>query len=288
MIRISRTNLLKPLVSLLIFWGYAQAQDLNSEVFRDCSSCPEMAVIPSGPYGFGSPPNEFGGPYNEGYILDIYFEQPFAIARHEVTFTQWELCVKDNVCRPIDDEGYGRGERPVNNVSWEDTQVFVGWLSNKTGKAYRLPSEAEWEYAAQSGTKRKRFFGINPEDTCIFGNVYDEDAEREYAYGWHTLPCRDGFTGPSPVGLFEPNVFGTYDMLGNVWEWVEDCLNPNWRHSRAPLNGSAYTDGDCDQRAYRGGSWLTNQPYYLRTAERYKFIRVNQIDLGFRVARDLN
>lgn len=153
MIRIRRTNLLKPLVSLLIFWGCAQAQDLNSEVFRDCSGCPEMVVIPSGPYGFGSPPNEFGGPYNEGYILDIYFEQPFAIARHEVTFTQWELCAEDNVCRPIDDEGYGRGERPVNNVSWEDTQVFVGWLSNKTGKTYRLPSEAEWEYTAQSGTK---------------------------------------------------------------------------------------------------------------------------------------
>jgi len=119
MIRIRRINLLKPLLSLLIFWGCAQAQDLNSEVFKDCSGCPEMVVIPSGPYGFGSPPNEFGGPYNEGYILDIYFEQPFAIARHEVTFTQWELCVKDNVCRPIDDEGYGRGERPVNNVSWK-------------------------------------------------------------------------------------------------------------------------------------------------------------------------
>jgi formylglycine-generating enzyme required for sulfatase activity len=247
-----------------------------------------MIIIPPGSYGFGSPPNEFGSPYNEGYILDIVFEEPFGISQFEVTFKQWDLCAKDQVCRTIDDEGYGRGDRPVMNVSWEDTQSYIRWLKNMTGRSYRLPSEAEWEYVAQSGTKRARYFGIPPTRTCEFGNGYDETAEREYEFGWRMLPCSDGESSLAKVGSYKPNSFGVYDMLGNVWEWVEDCLNPNWRHSRVSLNGQPFTNGDCDQRAYRGGSWLTNQPYYLRTAERYKYLGTKHIDLGFRVALDLD
>ena len=255
--------------------------------FQDCEQCPQMIVIPSGSYGFGSPPNEFGGPYNEGYTLDIEFKKPFGIGETEITFDDWEYCVLDNVCRNIDDKGYGRGQQPVMNVSWHDIQNYLQWLNNVTGKLYRLPSEAEWEYTAQAGTKRARFFGVTPEDTCTHGNVYDQTAKQKLEFEWHTLPCKDGYPELAFVKSFKPNAFGAYDMLGNVWEWVEDCLNPNWRHSKAPLDGSAFTRGDCDQRAYRGGSWLTNQPYYLRTAERYKFAGAKHIDLGFRVAVDL-
>ena len=275
-------------VCIIMVSSHVIAQPEAGDIFQDCDSCPKMIVIPAGPYGFGSPPNEFGSPYNEGYVLDIVFEQPFSISQLEITFAQWEMCAQDATCPSIDDEGYGRGNQPVMNVSWEDTQVYIQWLREKTGKAYRLPSEAEWEYTAQSGTKRTRFFGIPPEKTCDYGNGYDKTAELEYEFGWLTLPCSDGKPSLSDVGSYKPNQFGVFDMLGNVWEWVEDCLNPNWRHSRGSLDGRPFTDGDCEQRAYRGGSWLTNQPYYLRTAERYKFYGAKHIDLGFRVALSLN
>lgn len=266
---------------------HAEEAAQTGSVFRDCELCPEMVVIPSGNYGFGAPPNEFGSPYNEGYILDIHFAKPFALGKYEVTFEQWDLCVRDGACIAVDDDGLGRGRRPVVNTTWHDAAAFTNWLSAKTGRAYRLASEQEWEYAAQAGTKRARFFGIRPEQTCLYGNVYDKTADEIHGFGWAYLPCRDGFPGTAPVGSFKPNPFGVHDMLGNVWEWVQDCLNPNWRFSRAATDGTAFVDGDCDQRAYRGGSWLSNQPYYLRTGERYKFTGARYNDLGFRVARSL-
>ena len=273
--------------SLTVLNSQAQQPSTPGSVFKDCDGCPDMVVIPAGEYGFGSPPNEFGSPYNEGYILDIRFERPFALGKYEVTFDQWELCVRDGRCTPVDDEKPGRGQHPVTNVSWHDATAYADWLSAKTGKPYRLPSEQEWEYAAQAGTKRARFFGIAPEQTCLYGNVYDITANEVHDFGWAYLPCTDGFPETAPVGTFKSNGFGVYDMLGNVWEWVQDCLNPNWRFSRSAQDGSAFVEGDCDQRAYRGGSWLTNQPYYLRTGERYKFSGARYNDLGFRVARSL-
>lgn len=265
----------------------AEQQPTPGTVFRDCDICPEMVVIPAGDYGFGSPPNEFGSPYNEGYILNVRFARPFALGKTEVTHDEWEVCVSDGECEPAEDDGLRRGRHPVVNISWHDAVAFTQWLSAKTGKAYRLPSEQEWEYAAQAGTKRARFFGIPREQTCLHGNVYDITADKAHGFGWAYLPCSDGFPDTAPVGTFKPNAFGVYDMLGNVWEWVHDCLNPNWRFSRAAPDGSAFVDGDCDQRAYRGGSWLANQPYYLRTGERYKFSGARYNDLGFRVARSL-
>ena len=255
--------------------------------FSDCEICPEMVVIPAGEYGFGSPPNEFGGPYNEGYTLDVHFAQPFALGKYEVTFDEWSLCVQDGQCPQVDDEDMGRGKHPVINVTWHEAANYADWLARKTGKPYRLPSEQEWEYAAQAGTPRARFFGIPKEQTCLYGNVYDKSGQEQYDFGWSWLPCRDNFAGTAPVGSFRANAFGVHDMLGNVWEWVQDCLNPNWRFSRAATDGSPFLDGDCDQRAYRGGSWLANQPYYLRTGERYKFSGARYNDLGFRVARSL-
>jgi formylglycine-generating enzyme required for sulfatase activity len=268
----------------------SQAQESTSpdSEFRDCVACPEMVVIPSGEYGFGSPPNEFGSPYNEGYILDITIARPFALGKYEVSFDEWDQCANDGHCITPEDEGWGRGRRPVVNVSWHEASAFVAWLSAKTGKQYRLPSEQEWEYAAQSGTQRARFFGIAPKEICMHANVYDETANSVHEFGWAYIPCNDGHAETAPVGSFRANEFGVHDMLGNVWEWMHDCLNPNWRFSRAPLDGRAFVEGDCSQRAFRGGSWISNQPYYLRTADRYKFSGARYNDLGFRVARSLD
>ncbi len=285
-------NRFKLLVVLGLFVAstISHARELHKpgDVFRDCGDCPELVVIPAGKYGFGSPPDEFGSPYNEGYVLDISFAKPFAIGKYEVTFDEWDLCVKAGSCPAADDDGMGRGRRPVVNVSWHEATKFADWLAGKTGHAYRLPSEQEWEYAAQAGSPRARFFGIAREQTCMYGNVYDITARNAHDFGWLWLPCEDGFANSAPVGSFKANAFGLHDMLGNVWEWVHDCLNPNWRFSRAAKDGSAFVDGDCSQRAYRGGSWLANQPYYLRTGERYKVSDARYNDLGFRVARSLD
>jgi formylglycine-generating enzyme required for sulfatase activity len=266
----------------------AQETTSHGSEFRDCAACPEMIVIAAGEYGFGSPPNEFGSPYNEGYILDITIARPFAIGKYEVSFEEWDACARDKKCAMPADEGWGRGRRPVVNINWHEASAYAEWLSEKTGKSYRLPSEQEWEYAAQAGTPRARFFGIEHEEICMYANVYDETAHTAHDFGWAYIPCSDGFAETAPVGSFKANAFGAHDMLGNVWEWVQDCLNPNWRFSRAPLDGSAFVEGDCSQRAYRGGSWISNQPYYLRTADRYKFAGARYNDLGFRVVRSLD
>ena len=275
-------------LSLVTLTCQAQQSTSPGSVFRDCADCPEMVVIAAGEYGFGSPPNEFGSPYNEGYILDIVIARPFALGKFEVTFDEWDLCTRDKKCSAAEDEGWGRGRRPVINVNWHEATAYVEWLSKKTGKRYRLPSEQEWEYAAQAGAPRARFFGIAREEICTYANVYDETANTTLEFGWAHIPCTDKFAETAPVGSFKASAFGTHDMLGNVWEWVQDCLNPNWRFSRAPLDGSAFVEGDCSQRAYRGGSWISNQPYYLRTADRYKFDGARYNDLGFRVARSLD
>ncbi|NIO43306.1 MAG: SUMF1/EgtB/PvdO family nonheme iron enzyme, partial [Burkholderiales bacterium] len=109
-------------------------------MFRDCDNCPEMVVVPAGQYGFGSPPNEFGSPYNEGYVLDVRFAKPFAIGKYEVTFEEWNQCVKASKCVAADDDSMGGGRRPVVNVNWDNAAAFLQWLSERTGKPYRLPS----------------------------------------------------------------------------------------------------------------------------------------------------
>ena len=130
--------------TLAIPQGLAQQPPPAGSGFQDCDDCPEMVVVPAGDYGFGSPPNEFGSPYNEGYILGIRFEQPFALGRYEVTFDQWEVCVRAQACTTVDDEGLGRGAHPVFNVSWSDAAAYCDWAG------FRLPSEAEWNLAAAS------------------------------------------------------------------------------------------------------------------------------------------
>jgi len=171
-------------------------------------------------------------------------------------------------------------------VSWDDAQAYVAWLSAKTGHVYRLPTEAEWEYAARAGTTTARYFSDNPAEFCRYTNVGDLDySEQHPGDSGVNRACRDGYAFTSPVGSFPPNRFGLYDMLGNVLNWTEDCWNANY--SGAPADGTACQSGDCGRRVVRGGSWdadlsVVRSAYRrgLRTSKRVT-------SFGFRVARTL-
>ena len=211
-------------------------------VFRDCPECPEMVVVPAGSFMMGSPSHEAGRGDDEGPRHRVTIEKPFAVGKYEVTFAEWDACVADGGCgghRP-EDEGWGRGRRPVINVNWDDAKAYVRWLNRKTGKQYRLPSEAEWEYAARAGTTTRYNWG--------------DDIGRNRA-NCNGCGSRWDRKQTAPVGSFRANVFGLHDVHGNVWEWVEDCLNYNY--AGAPADGSPWTDGDCTLAAVlRGGSWF--------------------------------
>jgi len=235
------------------------------EIFRDCPDCSEMVVVPAGEFKMGSAETVYEKPEHRVVIAN-----PFAIGRREITFEEWDLCVAAGGCkyRP-DDHGWGRGNRPVIDVSWDDAKAFVNWLSQKTQKGYRLPSEAEWEYAARAGTNSQFWWGRAP----VSGNANCEDCSS-------TPPRRT-----LPTGSFRPNGFGLFDVAGNVAEWVEDCWNDSYRG--APADGSAWTTGQCRQRGLRGGSFAS-RANFTRSAARFRYDQdVRYYANGFRVARDL-
>ena len=244
------------------------------EVFRDCAVCPEMVVIPAGTFRMGSPAREEGRYDDEGpqHLVTL---RSFAMGVKEVTFDEWDACVRGGGCDGYlpDDEGWGRGSRPVINVSWEDAQAYVGWLSESTGAAYRLPSESEWEYAARGGTTTPFHTGatISTDQANYNGNY-----------------VRGRYRGrTTPVGTFAPNMFGLYDVHGNVWEWVEDCWHDNYRG--APSDGKAWERrGYCGRGVLRGGSWIIS-PRNLRSANRQRNSTERRgAYAGFRVSRTLD
>jgi formylglycine-generating enzyme required for sulfatase activity len=234
------------------------------DIFRDCSGCGELVVVPAGSFDMGST-TEYENPVHR-----VSIAKPFAIGRYEVTFGEWDQCVDDGGCkhRP-EDRDWGRGDRPVINVSWLDAKAFVTWLSQKTGKTYRLPTEAEWEYAARGGTNTAYWWGRD--------------------VGSRQANCRECNTGDvqktAPVGSYKPNAFGLYDTAGNAAEWIEDCWNDSYRG--APNNGSAWTSGQCRLRVLRGGAF-DSQAKYLRSMARFRYdTDVRYIANGFRVVREL-
>ena len=237
-----------------------------------------MVTVPAGSYRMGSPASELTRYKSEGPIRRVTVAKPFAVGVHEVTFEEWDACVAAGGCggyRP-DDEGWGRGRRPVINVSWEDAQRFVAWLSEGTGETYRLLSEAEWEYVARAGTTTPFHTGatIATSQANYDGN-YTYGSGRKGVYRAQTVA----------VGSFGPNAFGLYDVHGNVWEWVQDCWNDSYRG--APSDGSAWERGDCS-RVVRGGSW-DFAPRALRSAVRDRSVPgYRNSDFGFRVARTLD
>jgi formylglycine-generating enzyme required for sulfatase activity len=235
------------------------------EIFRDCPECSEMVVVPAGEFRMGSGEAVYEKPEHRVVIAN-----PFAIGRREITFEEWDLCFAAGGCkyRP-DDHGWGRGNRPVIDVSWDDAKAFVAWLAQKTRKAYRLPSEAEWEYAARAGTNSPFWWGR----ASAGANANCEDCAG--------APPRQTL----PAGSFRPNGFGLFDVAGNVAEWVEDCWNDSYRG--APADGSAWIMGQCRQRGLRGGSFA-NKANLIRSAARFRYDQdVRYYANGFRVARDL-
>ena len=261
-----------------------------ARVFRDCAACPEMVVVPAGSFMMGSPDDDdenwmgYEGPQHR-----VTIRSPFAVGVYEVTFAEWDACARAGGCggyRP-EDEGWGRGSRPVINVSWEDAQEYVRWLSRNTGEAYRLLTDAEWEYVARAGTTTRRYWGDSRSGQCRYANGLDAAAREEYP-GWASVSCSDGYVHTAPVGSFEPNAFGLYDVLGNVSEWTLDCWNESYWG--APTDGSAWRSGDCSYRVVRGGAYGTTPPG-LRSASRNSSSpgNGNRYEYrGFRVARTVN
>ena len=257
-------------------------------VFRECDTCPEMVVVPAGSFMMGSPESEEGRRDYEGPQHRVTIGMAFAVGVYEVTFGEWDACVRTGGCggyRP--DDAWGRGSRPVIQVSWEDARDYVRWLSRETGEQYRLLTEAEWEYVARAGTQTPRYWGEKESEQCRYANGYDRTGHAELEDNLDPVSCSDGHGGTAPVGMFEPNGFGLYDVLGNVVEWTQDCWNESY--SGAPADGSAWSSGDCSQRVLRGGSWNSG-PDHLRSASRghWAGARRGWFNRGFRVARTVN
>ena len=225
------------------------AREVETRQAAITPSAPEMVVIPAGTFRMGCASNRWHCDYDEWPVREVRIDA-FEISKHEVTFKQWDICVEYGGCRSVEDEGWGRNDRPVINVTWEDAQAYAVWLSKEMGEAFRLPSEAEWEYAARAGT----------ETMYNWGN----DRGRGLA---NCDGCRCDHCGSrtSPVGSYPQNPFGLHDMHGNVWEWVADCWNESYQG--APSDGSAWLLRDCERRVLRGGSWI-NRPGGLRSANR--------------------
>ena len=253
---------------------------LEKKEFRDCKECPEMVVVPSGSFMMGSRLSQLGREDHEGPAHRVTILEPYAIGKYEVTFAQWDACVAAGGCREHHphDEGWGRGRLPVIDVSWWEARAYVRWLSRKTGKRYRLLSEAEWEYATRAGTTEAFYFG-----STISTDQANYDGDYTYSSGRKGLDR--GKT--VPIGSFPPNAFGLHDVHGNVREWVEDCWHESYRG--APEDGGPWTTGDnCRMRVLRGGAWH-NSPQRLRSASRIRNSAGNRSsNIGFRVARTLS
>ncbi|MDI3323567.1 SUMF1/EgtB/PvdO family nonheme iron enzyme [Pontibacterium granulatum] len=229
---------------------------------------PDMVALPAGDFLMGD--NHKLGDDNEYPVHRVTIKQPYALSRYEVTFAQYDAFARATRRDLPSDEGWGRGNRPVINVSWRDAQAYVQWLSRETDQPYRLPTEAEWEYAARAGTQSAFSWGNKP---AVGFAVCDE--------------CGSDWDGSqtAPVGALQPNPWGLYDMAGNVSEWVEDCYAADY--SGAPVNGSAYQGDGCSDRVMRGGSWFDIMRL-MRPAARYRHpANASQNDWGFRVALDL-
>jgi len=241
-------------------------------VFRDCSKCPEMVVVPAGKFMMG----QTDGDQDEKPVHEVVIAKPFAVGKFEVTFDEYDACAADGGCAKYphpSDEGWGRGRHPVIDIPWMGVSGYLDWLSQKTGKHYRLLTEAEWEYAARAGTTTKYAFG----DTITHDQA-------NFSYGQvgqgHTVE----------VGSYPPNAWGLSDMHGNVWEWVEDCYDIGYEidGKKMPADGSAYTFLGCPTRVARGGSW-DYEAKDLRSAVRYALKPIYDLaDVGFRVARSLD
>ena len=316
---VSITSRARPLAGFaLLLLATAAQSEKAPQLMRDCAQCPQMVVVPAGSFLMGAPPDEPGQRKYENPQQHLAVAS-FTIGETEVTVAQFAAFVTDTQ-RPTPEGCYTHGDasddisdfdraaswrapafaqtdqHPVVCVAWQDAKDYAAWLSRKTGQRYRLPSEAEWEYAARGGTTTAFFWGTNADRECRRMNGGDHALARAVA-NWkksleralsngdaraRLVDCDDGSAFTAPVGSYEANPFGLRDIIGNAWEWVETCSTqaiPSQVHPPAPSS--------CEYRRTRGGSW-DDFPEDLRSATRSRLAPdQRRNDLGFRVARDL-
>jgi formylglycine-generating enzyme required for sulfatase activity len=277
------------------------ATSLNT--FKDCDTCPEMAVIPPGEAIVGSAADTVDRVAQEGPLRRVKIARAYAIARLEVTRAQYAEFV-EATARPTPpgcnfwDGHFGtveehtwknpgyvqRSNHPVVCVSYEDAVAYAAWLSRKTGRSYRLPSSVEWEYAARAGSSTPFFWGTSSFEACSYANVGDNTLKRRWP-DRQEFNCNDGYEVTAPVGSFKPNGWGLYDTLGNAWEWSEDCFHGTF--DGAPTDGSAWREangGDCAFRTPRGGSWISGPQWTRLSSQSKDPAGYRSFLLGFRVA----
>lgn len=276
---------------------------------KDFETGPEMVVIPAGSFKMGTDkiePMRGGEMRSSGPIRDVEIAKPFAIGTTEVTQAQFREFVKATGYRPDsacdagetgtvapainwEDPGYGRppaDNEPVVCVSWNDARAYAAWLSGKTGQLYRLPTEAEWEYVAKAGSKDIWAWGSDNKQACTYGNVVNATQPRT-GFSEPENFCDDGFVYVAPVASFKPNAWGVYDLVGNVWEWVEDCsIMP---YPAEPTDGTALKhEGLCEKHAVRGGSWRSRLSRHEPTFRGRDPAPLQSQIFGFRVVRELD
>jgi formylglycine-generating enzyme required for sulfatase activity len=287
------------------------ADTLFRDKLADGTDGPEMVALPAGTFQMGD--HQGVGEANEKPVHAVKIPRPFALGRYEVTveeFTRFVNATKyvteaeqnsggQPGCLVVGtsgewdpasgtswrNPGFAQGtNQPVVCVSWNDAKAYTAWLSAQSGKAYRLPTEAEWEYAARAGSSASYPWGNSPEGGCASANGSDLATRAQYP-AWTTSSCNDGHVYTAPVGAFQSKGFSLHDMVGNVFEWTEDCVSESY--AGAPSDGQASTGGDCSRHGFRGGSW-NSRPTSMRLAFRYSGSAVVRTSgLGLRIARDL-
>ncbi len=293
------------------------AQQDSISYFQDCSTCPEMAVIPAGSATLGSHPQEIDRFSAERDLTEVTISSPYAMSKTEVTLAQYRRFMSETQhvsqpqirdgaprigCNYYDGKSYGyihdhswqnpgypqREDAPVVCVSWSDATAYAKWLCQKTGKNYRIPSSVEFEYASRAGSQSTWYWGNKSADACEYANVADRSLSKVYP-NRPTFNCDDGYVYTASVAQFKANAYGLYDMIGNAWEWTDDCFRMDL--TDAPTNGSAWLeeaeDGDCMMRTPKGGSWISGIGWSRAAVRSRDHAHYKSFMLGFRVAADI-
>jgi formylglycine-generating enzyme required for sulfatase activity len=272
-------------------------------VMRDCPTCPLLTVLPSGRFKQGSASADRGSASFERPQHQVVIGYAVALSTNDITVANFSEFVA-STGRPMEgcdtydgewrhqrkaswkDPGFAQSAlHPVTCASWNDAVAYAQWLSAKSGHRYRLPSASEWEYAARAGGETVRPWDSGKSDACANANVADESAAQQYP-GWAVFACNDGYVNTAPVGSFKANAYGLNDMMGNVFQWTQDCWHDDY--SGAPTDGSARSDGDCAERELRGGSWFSS-PRYVKASYRNHFAAdYRASSVGFRLVREIS
>ena len=282
----------------------------------ECPACPELALVPPGKFLMGSAPDatELDAATGESPAVAVSFTRPFHVSRREITVAEFRRYVEASGAEPASgcrvwlggqwvferdrswrDPGFAlppQDAEPVVCVNWDDVRGYAEWLSKVSGKRYRLPSEAEWEYVARGGTSFPRFWGERDSHegavlslACDFANVYDSSAVDAYRFPWPNARCSDRVAALALVGQYKPNAFGVFDIIGNVREWVMDCYTASY--AGRPEDARAWTwQGGCELKGVRGGSWASRPRDARAPARVAESTALRQSDLGFRIVRD--